>query len=142
MKPARVATMFSRTLHLSSSSRALATLDSQNLSVAPSQPQSAKVRQLQAELTPSVTFQQSEVLKKLVYNVHSLVFRSPRGTSYLHAIEQQAQKTEGDGEFQLTEILYVANGQFKIQTTSTTATAAKELQPKILPRVDFRGGIN
>ena len=57
-------------------------------------------------------------------------------------IEQQAQKTEEDGEFQLTEILYVANGQFKIQTTSTTATAAKELQLKILPRVNIRGEIN
>lgn len=141
MKPARVATTFSRTLHLSSSSRALATLNSQNLSVA--QPTTLSEGKTGAGRTyPIRNISTAGGFGKARLRCSFSCLSLSKRHELSSCDRTAGSETEENGEFQLTEILYVANGQFKIQTTSTTATAAKELQLKILPRVNIRGEIN
>jgi hypothetical protein len=137
MKPVRVETTFSRTLHLSSLSRASATFDSQSPSVIP----------------PNILSRGSEKAGD-TYPIRSISTTAGFGKARLrcsscclspskrHGLSSHnmvtVQNAGEDRKFELTEILYVANGQFKIQTTTITATAAKELQPKILPGTNFR----
>ena len=137
MKPVRVATTFSRTLHFSSFSRAPATFDSQKLSVVPTQ--HIERRNYNGSRTHPIHNTSTIGGSGKVRSQCSSCRLSP---SRKHGLSGRngtiGSKCRRERQVRPTDILYAANGQFKIQTTTTTAAAAKELHPRTLPRVNFR----